>query len=194
MPRHCIHVERTCRQCSKKISVTEWEFAHGQGRFCSLACYNSFRQVPIIDKFFERVGKKQSNGCILWTGRLSEDGYGRFDSNGKQHLAHRTSYELFVGAIPKGMHVLHRCDTPACIRPTCLFIGTQADNVADMMAKNRKPMGEQTRASKLTEKLVKEIRERYRNGERRASIARVYGVSFHTITKIVRREYWKHVT
>ena len=80
----------------------------------------------------------QTPACWLWTGyRL--DGYGRFGRrDGDIVYAHRFAWEEAFGAVPTGLCVLHRCDTPACVRPSHLFLGTKAENTRDMIAKGRR--------------------------------------------------------
>lgn len=73
----------------------------------------------------------------MWTAAQNVDGYGRFYFDGKFWMAHRLSYTLQVGEIPSGMQVLHVCDNPPCINIKHLFLGTNADNVADKVSKNR---------------------------------------------------------
>jgi hypothetical protein len=87
-------------------------------------------------RFWEKVEK--SEGCWLWTASRHTDGYGRFGPNhAEAKRAHRVAYELEVGPIPPGMLVCHRCDTPLCVRPDHLFLGTIGDNNRDMEAKGR---------------------------------------------------------
>lgn len=76
-------------------------------------------------------------GCWLWLGSGTQAGYGHFYFNGKVQLAHRASHEIFKSAIPLRMLVCHRCDTPSCVNPDHLFVGTHADNASDKFAKDR---------------------------------------------------------
>lgn len=76
-------------------------------------------------------------GCWLWTGWTDKDGYGKTTWEGKRIIIHRAAYEAFNGSIPKGFNICHSCDTPACYRPDHLFIGTQKDNIHDIVGKDR---------------------------------------------------------
>lgn len=85
----------------------------------------------------------RGEGCWNWTAGKDRDGYGRFTVPGRGSWlrAHRFSYELFVGAVPEGMQVLHRCDNPSCVRPDHLLLGVQQDNADDMVQKGRQAKG-----------------------------------------------------
>ena len=88
------------------------------------------------ERFLAKVD--QSGECWLWTATKHVFGYGSFGHKGKKVGAHRMSYELFVGPIPEGMFVLHRCDVPECVKPDHLFLGDQKANLADMTKKGRR--------------------------------------------------------
>lgn len=119
----------------------------------------------------ERVvsASEWSGDCLLW--KLSTvGGYGRFTIGGQRHYAHRVMWAAENGAIPAGMLVLHRCDDRRCVNPKHLFLGTHADNMADMAAKGRS-----TRGRKLTAEHRRKVafagRGRIQSAETRAKIA-----------------------
>ena len=88
-------------------------------------------------EFSQRFDMGADTECWVWTGSLFESGYGRFSRSNKKLRAHRVSYEIYKGAIPDGMHVLHECDNPPCVNPNHLFLGTHLDNMKDMERKGR---------------------------------------------------------
>lgn len=88
-------------------------------------------------RFENKINKLSEDGCWLWTSTKNAKGYGLFSIDGKKHKAHRLAYELYIGKIPEGMLVLHKCDRPSCVSPNCLWIGSHADNQSDKMSKGR---------------------------------------------------------
>jgi hypothetical protein len=148
-----------------------------------------------IDRFMQYVEMIPESGCWIWMGALFDDGYGAFKLNG-QKRAHRAAYQLFVGEVPTGMFICHRCDTPACVNPAHLFPGSHADNTLDMMRKGRngiiseKKKGERHHAARLTEDQVRSIRADPRSNQ---ELAPIYGVRWKTIWQVRRRDSWKHI-
>ncbi|MDV4166197.1 HNH endonuclease [Rhizobium leguminosarum] len=144
------------------------------------------------ERFFRFVGLR--SGCWKWIGSTDPNGYGRMNVSGKPILAHRISYTIHRGQIPKGMVVCHSCDNPNCVNPDHLFLGTQADNVTDMHNKGRAIKralsGENHGNAKLTEEAVKEIRN---SKESTSSLARKFGVSRAVVYAARERKTWTHI-
>jgi hypothetical protein len=154
-------------------------------------------------RFWARVDK--SGECWLWTGPRDKDGYGKANVRRRALRAHRVSWTMANGAIPEGLIVCHRCDTPACVRPDHLWLGTQLDNVRDMTAKGRRASGprpahrkgglpgERNPRATFTAEEVLDIRKRADGGETLASIRRAYGVSKNAVYSVARRITWRHL-
>jgi len=147
----------------------------------------------IQDRFYKKTKKNIGNGCLEWQGAKDNKGYGIFRIDGKNHQAHRVAYSFVHGEIPEGMKVLHNCDNRACISDEHLRLGTQQDNVSDMINKGRWNFrGNACRLSKLTELQVQTILLRLRNGEKQETIANDFGVTRQAISDIKRKITWKH--
>lgn len=151
-------------------------------------------KLPI--EAYERRVVKHPSGCWGWTLKQASNGYSIFSFGGKKMLAHRFSYEYYVGHIPDGMCVLHKCDNRSCSNPEHLFLGTLDDNNKDMWAKGRgktwkTPHGERCPTSKLTEKEVRKIKSN--RDASRSSLAKKYGVSLSCIKSIRSGRTWGHV-
>ena len=154
---------------------------------------NQHTALPMIPRFFSHVAFGSSS-CWYWVGSVDPSGYGKF-SYPKENKAHRAAFRIFTGEIPDGMKVMHKCDTRCCVNPEHLILGTQAENVADMMQKKRHRsvgrFGEKNPMSRLTIAQVQEIRNRVSSGETQRSMCKVFGVSPMTISRVVRKETWK---
>lgn len=154
-----------------------------------------------ISLFWSRVDKgPHPNGCWIWKGATCHNGYGYYncgrDQSGRtfQARVHRLAYALTHGGVMPDALVLHRCDTRNCVNPDHLFLGTPADNTADMYNKGRATIGEKSSNAKLTERQVREIRDKYATGEyMQKDLAPLYGVTKGNILAIVRRRSWKHI-
>lgn len=185
------------------------------------------QEGTLAARFWARVQKSEE--CWLWKGSLGSGGYGQLfthnDAHGHSRMegAHRISWQLHYGAIPDGLFICHHCDVRACVRPEHLFLGTQKDNVRDMVDKGRNPSGDQhphhlhpervrrgashgmvlhpeavprgerNANAKLTADDVRAIRARMSGGETHAVIARDFRVHPQYLHLIAKRKRWAHV-
>lgn len=152
------------------------------------------RRWPVADRFWPKVQK--TDGCWEWAAALNDAGYGVIGRGGRgrgNERAHRVSWAIHFGEIPRGMFVCHRCDNRRCVRPEHLFLGTHAENMADCRAKGRiaSPIGGFER--KTTDESVRFMRDAHAAGFSIARIAAAFGLSDITVSRIVRGKRWAHV-
>lgn len=148
----------------------------------------------VLERFEEKFEKIDGNTCWEWKAHRTPKGYGSIKINRRMRSAHRVSWELYEGPIPEGLCILHRCDNPPCVRPSHLFLGTQAENVADMISKNRKAIGVNSGSNKLNESQVHEIRRIFQEGGiSKRKLGRQFGVSDMTVFFIVTGQLWRHI-
>jgi len=146
--------------------------------------------------FWDRVNEHtRLNGeCHQFHGHLDECGYGRIQKDGKLVRVHRAVWEKNNGPIAKGLVICHTCDNPACHNIEHLFVGTQADNVADMWKKKRANIlqGSERPMSKLTETDIPIIRDWLSLGYTSYSVGRAYSVTGEAILAIKHGKTWKY--
>ncbi len=145
------------------------------------------------ERFFKYVIK--SEGCWIWSGCKDKKGYGQFNLKNKTMFSHRFSYELKYGKIPEKMCVCHKCDTPSCVNPDHLFLGTNKENLRDMISKGRKIVrkGVEKNNSKMNDEKVKKMRELYDNGNTVLQLSKLFQISESSTYYICKRKSWKHV-
>lgn len=132
--------------------------------------------------------------CWEWAGTCGAGGYGVLAVDHRTHKAHRLAYETWVGPIPEGMVVRHKCDNPPCINPEHLELGTPKDNARDREERGRRTpaRGEKHGCAKLTWDNVNEIRSLWSTGNyTRKQLAEDFGVVWTTIDMVVRNKTWK---
>ena len=200
-----------CRQCHQLFTPKTV-----RTQFCSRDCYHAWYASP--ESFWSKVD--QTGECWPWMRSKKRFGHGAAWFDGQLWQASRLAWTLAYGPIPEGFFACHHCDNPPCCRPSHLFLGTQADNIADMVAKGRYrnimlahpelaargdangsrkhpervARGERQGCARLTEIHVLAIRAALAAHElTKAQLARQYGVAFMTITCIERRRTWTHI-
>lgn len=133
--------------------------------------------------------------CWPWLSAKDKDGYGLlYIGGGITRRAHRLVWEQTNGNIPKGLHVLHKCDNPECVNLNHLFLGTNKDNMQDRNLKGRQSIGVQTQPLKLTPEQVQEIRISYIPGVvTQTSIAKKFGITRSCVYQILTNKIWRNL-
>lgn len=184
-----------CHECRSPFHPCKGRAA--TSKFCSVKCSQPTRALAAqnTDDDFIRQVEPMPSGCWHWTGFINYNGYGKFSINGAVVRAHRYSYERHKGPIPSGLFVCHSCDNRQCVNPDHLWLGTHADNLADMKAKGRGSRlatvhSETHHLAKLTNEQARAIRL---DSRPTVKIAKEYSVSAGTVLSIKNGRTWKHV-
>jgi hypothetical protein len=143
-----------------------------------------------IERFLRHVNK--SDKCWIWVGCKVGNGYGHFRNDSGLILAHRFSYQSYIGPIPKDMNVLHSCDNPSCVNPEHLSLGTHTQNMRDMWSKGRNThKGEKNTKAKLSWEKVSKMRNMYNSGKySQKELSIIFGVVRSVICGIVTNKLW----
>jgi hypothetical protein len=213
-------VDKLCVRCGAPIPVGPGRtLVRPKRRYCSRSCYLAApRRGDLASRFRSRVdhdgpvpaAHPELGPCWLWTGTRVPEGYGQISVGGRKRPATHVALELDGRPVPLGQQACHRCDNPPCVRASHLFAGTNAENVADKVAKGRgasglrsgqytKPesvlRGEAHGRARLTEADVLAIRRLAADGLSTIAIAARYAdrVTDRAIDKVVKRETWRHL-
>lgn len=185
--------------CGNATSIahrTNRTYGHIQGQHVRFLVGHAGR-VALESRFWRKVFNVGGIGCWPWVaGANTRGGYGALRGTGsRMDSAHRVSWKLRHGAIPAGLLVCHRCDYRPCVRPSHLFLGTASDNQRDMVTKGRSLHGAHNAMAVLDADTIRAIRRAYASGGRsQDSLGREYGVRQGTISDIVNRKTWRHIT
>jgi hypothetical protein len=144
----------------------------------------------VARRFWDKVDIGEPDACWRWKATISRYGYGVFNCEGRRVLAHRFAYTIAVGPIPKGMVLLHSCDTRSCTNTRHLRPGTQTENMADKVKRGRHLKGVQMANAKLDDTKVAHIRS---SSETNATLARLYNVSPGLVSAIRLGHKWREV-
>jgi hypothetical protein len=197
---------RSCARCGKtlvrkryfhsgiQLWVDEALQVFSARKFCNRACHRPGHAQPKASiargaPFEDRYIPEPNSGCWLWLYGTNSQGYAAFTS-AHGRLASRYVYATFIGPLTADQMVLHKCDTPSCVNPDHLFVGTQTDNMRDCSQKGRMHFGEADGMAKLTAEQVHEIRLQVCNGVVYRELAKRFNVSRSQISRIVQRKHW----
>ena len=149
-------------------------------------------KIPFEDSYIP----EPMSGCWLWLNHIRPNGYGYHCVNGKRYFAHRASWILHRGPIPKGINVLHKCDTRSCVAISHLYLGTAKDNMRDAMQRGhwRAASGERAGKAKLTESEAKQVYDLRRSTLSGKAVADAYGINHRSVYAIWKGIYWQAIT
>jgi hypothetical protein len=188
---------------STKPHLFAWALKHGEiinGHSVLRLCQNKgcvnpdhYELKDDEKRFHSKYKKGSPDECWLWQAALGRRGYGRFQMNKVNQMAHRMAWAFKNGPIAEGLYVLHRCDVPGCVNPAHLYLGTHDDNMRDRNERDRVPKGETCVHSKYKEVDVLKARELYSNGVTIKEICIIIGIPRSSMSAMLSRRTWKHI-
>jgi len=166
-------MKKRCTKCKKDLPIDQFckhsSSPDGLSYWCK-SCrtiylreyrgYKEYQYRSVTERFWEKVDRGNPDDCWLWTGAQVSNGYGTIRIGYKANYAHRLSWEFEYGQVPTDLFVCHHCDTPSCVNPAHLFVGTAKDNSDDMVLKGRR----RTVSKKHTD-MVTDARAEYLTGK-----------------------------
>ena len=186
-------IQQICEETGRSFSWT-WSQLKGAGVKMRRGRLSSTQLAVSLHRRFEAAYCPEPNsGCWLWTKARDAPGYGKIVTGRKVTKAHRVSYEMHKGKIGKGLSVCHTCDTPPCVNPDHLFLGTVKENWDDCASKGRHVYGTRHAFAKLTDGRVREARRLAKRGVPYSDLANRYGTSWSAVRAAVQGVTWKHV-
>lgn len=160
---------------------------------------DSTKVLPPANELYQRLNKwtvqSDEDSCWIWVGTTDIRGYGLIVVHPGIYKAHRLSWTAYHGPIPEGKYVCHTCDNRSCVNPDHLFIGSQADNMADMVKKGRagRLAGEKNGRSRLTEDQAREILRLRKEGVSLRRVATMFGIGKTTVRHITNGTTWGYL-
>ena len=183
----CLELNRNYNTARVRINRDKWSIEQALG----LSPPPQKKQKSVINRIFDKLKRNPKTFCWEWIGCLNHDGYGIININHKNRRIHRIMYKYIYSTIPEEKpYVLHRCDNRKCCNPIHLYAGTHQDNMDDMVKRNFSTKGENNPSAKLTEQLVKEIRQ---SKESLSALAKRLNVNWTTVNNIRCRKTWRHI-
>lgn len=202
-----------CVLCDKEFNWVRYQ-NQTTARFCTKKCWYEWNARNLAAFNYQRFQWKTANekekleqlrknyeskvvrkeGCWDWNGVKDKDGYGQIPCGyHKQAKAHRVSWTLHNGNIPKGIIVCHKCDNPPCTNPEHLFLGTKKDNDNDCRKKGRAAVGSKQPKAKIKERDVIMIKRLIETGVAGYKLGKAFNISKSQISAIKNGKSWKHV-
>jgi len=159
--------------------------------------FGNHRWLSAKDRFMRMVDARDHASCWKFLGWSSSRGYGQYTVAGKKHNAHKASYLLFIGKIPDGIVVRHKCDNPSCVNPSHLELGTHQDNMNDRRDRQRGARGDRYNSgtAKLNPVAVAVMRHMYSRGlKSQSALGRAYGVTQGAVWRVVHGKNWGYLS
>jgi hypothetical protein len=192
----------SCRcDCGTTIATRDDRLKAGRATSCGCqgraGARQAYQSEPIVESpdymrglIEARSIPEPMSGCWIWTWSLASFGYGQMRAGGTNRRAHVVAYEAFRGPVPPGLIVRHRCDTPCCVNPDHLLVGTKQDNADDMVKRGRYGPPRRTGA-KLSPRQVDDLREAFGSGTPQWALADEYGLDSSQVSRIVNGRSWR---